>query len=576
MLPAVLRDLHVRNLAVLAEAAVGFGPGLNVLSGETGAGKSIVVDSLALLSGGRASGELIRTGAEILTVTGAFEPVGEGWRQVLRAAGLDATEGELLVRREISREGRNRVFVNDQPATVRLLAELAPFLLTLHGQREELGLAEPELQRQWLDRSGGAEAAQLLERVADAYRRYRSLAERLERVAGDERARLQRIELLRFELQEIDAAAPQLDEEVGLRQEREVLRHAGAILEALRGAHAVLSEDEGSAGERLRRAQRLLGDVAQWEPEAPAWTTLLEELEVQLQDVSLGLARRLGEIEADPARLDEVEGRLAALERLFRRFGGGTRELLELRSRLAEELEELESDAAGRERLEAEVSVTLDAYSQVASELSRARERWSEVLCRRVMEELRELALPKARLRVRLERRRRGDSPLEVEGAPVDFGPEGLDHVVFELSPNPGEDLRPLARIASGGELARVYLALQIAVRGDGEASGCTMVFDEVDVGIGGREAAAVGKKLRNLAAGGQILVVTHLPQVASLADRHFRTRKAVKAGRTFVHVEPLSRDQRVEEVARMLAGEQITELSRSHAREMIVGAEGG
>ena len=580
----MLRDLHVRNLAVLAEASVDFGPGLNVLSGETGAGKSIVVDSLALLAGGRASAELIRTGADTLTVTGSFTPAGEGWRRVLADAGVEpsaSTGGELVVRREVSREGRNRVFVDDQPATVRLLADLAPHLLAIHGQRDELGLADPELQRGWLDRSGGGEAEPLRARTAAAWERYRAVAERLERATGDERARRDRLETLRFQLGELDAAHLQAGEEGELRAQRAVLRHAEAILRGLAGASTDLAEDDGAATERLRRAAASLEEVGEWEPRAAAWSRELEELRIRLDDVALQVSRRAGEVEADPARLDAVEERLAALERLFRKYGkdrGGesSEALLERRAAIAAEIAELDTDEAGRAALERQVAEAFAAYRAAAGELSASRYRWGAALGKAIAKELGDLALPKARLAVELGTRRRAGSAVLVDGEAVEAGPLGWDVVTFTFAPNPGEEPRPLAKIASGGELARVYLALQLAVRGAGRASGATMVFDEVDAGIGGREAAAVGRKLKRLAQGGQILVVTHLPQVASFADHHFRTSKRVADGRTFVSLEALDGDRRVEEVARMLAGKQVTDLSREHARELLASGTAG
>jgi DNA repair protein RecN (Recombination protein N) len=566
----MLLDLHVKNLAVLAEAGVTFGPGLNVLSGETGAGKSIVVDSLALLAGGRAAGDLIRTGADSLTVTGTFAPEGSAWREVLVAAGLEAAGDEVVVRREVSREGRNRAFVDDQPVTVRLLAELAPHLLAIHGQRDELGLSSPELQRQWLDRSGGAAAEPLLDKVDTAFRRYQETAERLARLTGDERARLERIETLQWQLGELDGAGLSSGEEDELRAERQVLRHAETIARGLAKAHGELSEEDDAAVERLRRAQEQLEEAGQWEPRATEWARQLEEARLQVQEVALVVGRRAAEVEADPRRLDAVEDRLSILERLFRKYGESSALLLERRAALAAELAELTTDEEGRQAVERQVAAALAAYREAAGELSAARARWAEALARRVSAELADLALPKARLSVDLTRRRRSGSPLLVSGEETEFGAAGWDQVVFGFTPNPGEETRPLARIASGGELARVYLALQLAVRGEGVASGATMVFDEVDAGIGGREAAAVGRKLRRLARGGQILAVTHLPQVAAFADRHFRTRKNVSDGRTFVSLHELGSDERVEEVARMLAGAEITDLSRSHARDLI------
>ncbi len=584
----MLRELHVKNLAVLAAAAVELGPGLNILSGETGAGKSIVVDSLALLSGVRATAELIRTGADVLTVSGIFSlagPAARGVRGVLEEAGIEldalsgsaAAETEILVRREIARNGRNRVFVNDQPATLRLLAELAPHLLRIHGQREELGLVDPELQRIWLDRSGGPEAEKLGLEVAAAFAEHSRLAARLELLAGGERVRRERLDLLRFELAEIDAAALTAGEEVALRAERELLRHAEAITHALGTAFALLSEEEGAAVDRLARSRSLLEEVEEWEPLAAEWRSEVEELRIRAAEVAQGLSRRLDGLEADPARLDAIEQRLALVERLCRKYGGGelsTTEVLARRAEMAAELDEILGDGEDRGELEAKVGESLARYLAAAQALSARRAAWGETLVGRIGAELKDLGLGKARLAVGLERRRRADSPLELAGERIDFGPSGVDQVVFLFAPNPGEAPRLLAKIASGGELSRIYLALQLAARGEGEAA--TLVFDEVDAGVGGAEAAALGKKLQRLARGGQILAVTHLPQVASHADVHFKISKRVREGRTQVEVEPLSAAARVEEVARMLAGKEVTALSLSHAEELIAGAARG
>jgi DNA repair protein RecN (Recombination protein N) len=569
----VLRELHVRNLAVMADASVELGAGLNILSGETGAGKSIVVDSLALLSGARASAEMIRTEADVLTVSGVFEPEGDGWRAVLEEAGLPAEEPEILIRREISRGGRNRVFVNDQPTTLRLLADLAPFLLRIHGQRDELGLVEPDLQRALLDKSGGPEAAPLLARVAGAHEGWRRLAERLERLTGDDRSRRERIDLLRFQAEEIDAARLRAGEEHELRSERDVLRNAEAISHALGTAFSLLSQDEGSAVELLARSRGLLAEIEAWEPEAAAWGAELDDLRIRAAELASSLGHRVDGLEADPARLDAVEDRLAVLERLCRKHGGDTAAILDRRAEIEAELAELDGDAQDREELEARVAAALADYREAAIALSSARARWGKALAERIAGELKDLGLARARLEVALERRRRSGSPLVAEGVELDFGREGIDQVVLLFAPNPGEEARPLAKIASGGELSRIHLGLQLAARGDLDQARPIYVFDEVDTGIGGAEAAALGAKLQRLARSGQILAVTHLPQVASHADLHFKVSKQVKGGRTSVKVEPLEPEARVEEVARMLAGKQVTALSLSHAQELISGA---
>lgn len=574
----MLCELSVRNLAVLAKAAVAFGPGLNVLTGGTGAGKSIVVDSLALLAGGRASADMIRSGTDVLTVTGVFEPAGDAWRPVLTAAGLaeddDGDDGEggpatLVLRREIHRNGRNRAYVNDQPATVRVLADLAPALLGIHGQREELGLTQPDLQREWLDRSGGAPAEELLARVAAAFERWAAAAARVAAAGDDRQIRAERLDLLRFQAREIDSAglAPGEDEE--LRRERAVLRNAEAILHALGTAAEDLFEDEASAVDRLARSEDLLAGIAEWEGEAAAWRGELEEVRIRIEEVARSLGRRREAIEIDPGRLDEVEQRLAVVERLVKKYGGDTRAVLDRRWEIGDEIDALEGAGENREALVAEVAARLTDYRAVAAELSAHRQRWAEALTRRLQEEIAELGLAKARFEVLLEDER--EEP----------GRHGVDRVVFQFAPNPGEAPQPLARIASGGELSRVSLGLQLASRSaDGGGPGSagdgapTLIFDEVDAGVGGAQAAALGRKLRRLGARGQTLVVTHLPQVASHGHRHFRVEKTVDGGRTSTSVRELSAEERVEEVARMLAGREVTELSRQHARELL--AAGG
>ncbi|HYN23102.1 MAG TPA: DNA repair protein RecN, partial [Thermoanaerobaculia bacterium] len=574
----MLREIHVRNLAVMAEASVELGDGLNILSGETGAGKSIIVDSLSLLSGARASADMIRSDADALTVSGVFELQGDGWRPVLEGAGLEAEGDEVLVRREIARSGRNRVFVNDQPTTLRLLSDLAPFLLRIHGQRDELGLIEPELQRKMLDQSGGAEAEGLRARVAAAFDQHHRLAERLERLSGDDRARRERIDLLRFHAAEIDAARLRAGEEIELRSEREVLRHAEAITRALGTAFSLLSEEEGSAVERLAKSQGLLAGVEAWEPQAVSWNTELEELRIRLAELAGSLNRRLDGLEADPARLDVIEERLAILERLARKHGGlsgDTAAVLARRTEIEAELAELEGDAENKEELEVRVAAALAEYREAAAALSQARERWGKALVERIEGELQELGLARARLAVALERRRRADGPLVVDGQPIDCGREGIDQVVFLFAPNPGEEARPLARIASGGELSRIHLALQLGAHGETEQARPTLVFDEVDTGIGGAEAAALGRKLQRLAKGGQILAVTHLPQVAACADHHFVVSKTSRDGATRSDVQAVTGEARVGEVARMLGGERLSGTTVAHAQEMLaVGSE--
>jgi DNA repair protein RecN (Recombination protein N) len=548
---------------------------LNVLTGETGAGKSIVVDSLALLSGVRASSDLIRTGADSLSIAGVFEPSGDAWRTILAEAGLAAGGDEVVVRREINRQGRNRVFVDDQPVTLSLLTCLAPHLIQIHTQREELGIVSPELQRTWLDRSGGEEATEPTRELRQRYEDYCTLAARLDQLQGDERLRRERIDLLRFQGGEIDAARLQPGEDHALKSERESLRHREAITEALGSSHGRLFDGDESALDQVSKAARSLREIAEWESQGSAWADALESLRVEIEELSGELQGRLMEIDGDPARLDSVEDRLAVIERLCRKYEGDCETVLELRAEIGRELEDLTADESRREEISAEVERSLGDFKTAADRLSSLRHRWADSLADEVHAELADLALEKARFAVALQMRPREDSPLRVADSPVDFASHGYDQITFQLAANPGEALAPLAVSASGGELSRIYLAVQLATRRGTEAAPVTLVFDEVDAGIGGAQAEALGRKLARLATEGQIMVVTHLPQVASQADHHFRVEKRVTAGRTHTDVVALDPMTRIEEVARMLGGKEITDLTLSHAEEMISSGSG-
>ena len=575
----MLRELTIRNLAIIDEVSVEFDRGLNVLTGETGAGKSIVVDALGLLGGARATADSIRSGTETLTVTGRFQPPGGAWRALLENAGFVPEGDELVVRREISRSGRNRVYLDDQPATLRLLLALAPFLLRIHTQREELGLVSNELQREWLDRSAGGRGEKVLAQVAQRFDQLEAVIAQWERLTGNERLRLERIDLLQFQMGEINAARVNDGEEDELRRDRDLLRNAEVIAGALGTSMDLLYDDDESAADRLGRSRRALAELSAWMPEAESWAECLDEIRASLEDVVAGLRSRLSAAESDPARLNDIEDRLATLERLFRKYGASSHEVLTHRARIEDELRELTADEADRAQLEARVEKSVVDYQQAALELSRRRQAWGVELAKEVHSELRELAMGKAEFSVRLERRKREGARVKFEGTAVEHSAEGVDRVVFHLRANPGEAAGPVAKVASGGELARLYLALQLAVNSAGrrdivDAGSPALVFDEVDAGIGGAEAAALGRKLQRLATDGQILAVTHLPQVASFAGEHFRVSKLAGPDRTRIAVERLSAAERVEEIARMLAGEEVTELSRSHAEELI--AAGG
>ncbi len=568
----MLRDLHVRNLAVISEASVEFEGGFNVLTGETGAGKSIVVDALALLRGARASSELLRTDAERMIVSGRFD-FHPGIRAALEASGLDVDETELVVRREVGREGRNRAFINDQPVTLKLLKQATESVLYIHAQREELGLATPETQRAFVDACGGAAADALLRETAAAHEIYAGLARRLEAVRGDRRLRDERVDLLRFQLSEIDAAQLQADEDLELVVERDRLRHSESIASALGHGYLELAEQDASVIDRLAGVERALSTISEWEPQAAAWRTELEELRIRAGELADTLRRELDGVAPDPLRLDQVEDRLATIDRLRRKYGETVSAVLAFREAAVDELQQLEGDLHDGAALEADAARALEAYSQAARRLSTGRRQWARALVSAAESQFADLALGGARLSVEISRQISAAGPLTVDGQAVQIGAAGFDRVDLFLAANPGEEPRPLATSASGGELSRIYLALRLAVQRD-EPAGTTMVFDEADAGLGGEAASALGRKLRLLGRTAQILAVTHLPQVASFADHHFGVRKKVAGGRTKTTVASLETSERVEEIARMLAGDQRTDVSLSHAEEMIALAK--
>ena len=548
-----------------------------MFSGETGAGKSIIVDGLALLVGVRASSDLIRTGAETLQVVGYFTPAGDSWRALLADAGVEVAGEELVVRREIGRSGRSRVFIDDQPVTLRLLTELAPSLLRIHGQREELGLVDPDLQRHWLDRCGGSEVETLLAEVRAAFTRFRELDDRLEKLRGQDRLRFERLDLLRFQLNELDSARPEAGEEERLRAERDVLRHAGAIQEALQKTTDLLFENEPCGYSALTQAAQALAAVAGWEKAAGSGrprstSSVFVSKRSRRRCAGAGSWSKLILRGSTPSKSAWL-----CLDRLFRKYAPTTFELIALREKLEIELSELDDAEGKSEELERRREVARLDLARASAALHDARRRSAQVLEEKVMRDLAELALDKAIFKVEVELRESKNGALEIAGRRVEAGALGSDSVVYLFSSNPGEEPRPLAKVASGGELSRLYLAVQLASRGASAAAGVvTLVFDEVDSGISGAEAAILGAKLRRLAEGGQVLAVTHLPQVASCADHHFKVQKAVRDGRTFTAVEALAAPRRVEEVARMLAGSQVTEASRRHAQELIRTANDG
>ena len=550
----MLRWIRVENIAVIERLEVDFEPGLNLLTGETGAGKSILVDALGLVLGNRASTDLVRTGAETAVVEAGFEidPLPDALRVRLTEAGIDP-DPEIVIRREITKAGRGKVVVNGAGSSRALLVDIATFLVDIHGQGENLTLLRPDAALELLDRFGGSET--LREQVQTAFAGVQDIEDELARLARAAEDRENKRELREFELRELDNAALESGEDEQLQSERKLLAHAERLETLSKRAYASLYDDEGSV---LSRLKSIFSDVEELGSIDERWKSYIAERDAltgQLDDLALDLRDYTGGLDVSPRKLDEIESRLALLERLKKKYGGTLDAVLERREACRRELEDLSSSTEKLEALEVKLESSRKKYKALAAELSKMRTNAAKRLERAVMKELPSLALEKARFSI-------------VMGT-GEWRDTGTDVVELLFSANPGEDPRPLIRVASGGELSRFMLALKsIAAKSDDAK---VLVFDEVDAGIGGRVADAVGEKLEELAALHQVICVTHLPQIASFAPAHYRIDKIERKGRIETRIERLDDEARVEEIARMLAGAVVTESAREHARRLVM-----
>ena len=573
----MLRHLRITHFAILSDVSLELVPGFNVLTGETGAGKSLIVDAVALLRGARASADIPRAGADEAVVEAVFEPPEDlrgAIAERLEKAGLRAGEdGELLVRRVISRGGRSRVHINGGLTTAGALCEIAGLLVDLAGQHEHQGLVDAGRHAGILD-AFGVEPG-LIAAAEDGYRHVRAAATALSGAGTDERTRAQRVDYLRFQLGELDAASLDPGEEGALAAERERLRAVGKLGGAAQSGEERLYSAQGAVVEVLAGISRELGALVAIDEKLAGPARSLEEARVLAEDAAADLRRYAAGISDDPRRLDEIEDRLHVIGRLCRKHGvAGTRELHEARAAMAAELEALEQHDSRRAGLARALLDARTAAANAAEALSVARREAAVRLEKSAGEALSELGMVGARLSVACSARTAAG---QEEGADEDaalswdgrrLGPRGWDRVELLLCANRGEQPRPLAKIASGGEMSRIMLALKLALRRADAVA--TYVFDEVDAGISGSAAEVVGQKLKRVAQGRQTICVTHLAQIAALADAQFRVEKYEKDGRVETAVKRLTEPERREELARMLGGLKITAKTRAHADELL------
>jgi DNA repair protein RecN (Recombination protein N) len=555
----MLRELRIRNLAVIETVAVSFEAGLNVLTGETGAGKSILVDALLLIRGARAQSDAIRTDAEAATVEAVFELGGQSEvTALLDAAGLAPEGDELVVRRELARSGRHRAFVNDSPVTVTFLERLGNHLVDVHGQHEQQRLLEPAAQLELLD--GFAEAEALVDRVGILHGRLRAAETALAELRRTTRDAAQREDLLRFQVSELDGARLRPGEEEALRTEQRRLQHAERFRAGIEEVTDALRDDEASALGRLARAAKVLRDLARLDPAFATPAESLDTAGAQVEEALLALRELRAAVSFDPERLEAIEERLDALNRLKRKYGDSVDAMLAFRDAAAADLDRVAHHDELVAAEEAAVAALRADALAAATALGAVRQTASARLSALIQKEVRALGMERAVFEV------------AVEALPPDqLSARGLERAEFRFSANPGEEVRPLARVASGGELSRIMLALEVVLATADRVP--TMVFDEVDAGIGGRTASALAQKLATVAARRQVLCVTHLAPIAAAAPHHVRVVKAVRGGRTRATVGTPKAEERVEEIARMLGGEPLTDAALDHARELLGAA---
>ena len=573
----MLVELRLENYAVIDNVAVAFAPGLNLLTGETGAGKSILIDALALLLGEKASSDVIRTGADRAVISAVFEAEAASeipLAKILESNGLDEDDGSLILRREIASGGKGRVFVNNQPATVAVLRQFAPYLAVIHAQNESMLSFDGPARLALLD----SFAASQLEPVSVAFSAWKQIRTRIEDLEHGEQDRLRLVDLWTFQKREIEDAKLQPGEDEQLETQKRVLANAEKIYNAAMNAFDLLYEGNASTSSSLRAAQKQIEELSRFEPKFQEALAAIETARISVEDVGATLRDYAGGIQASPEHLAEVEDRLALLDRLKRKYGPSLHDVIQFGVEAARKLDEVENKDETLRQLRAELAAAAAEYLRAARALAKKRAESARKLEKLVEAEINDLAM-KSAFGIQI-------TSSEEEG---NWTASGIDQVVYLISTNPGEPLRQLEHIASGGELSRVMLALKASVEsGAGKSARVTrallpatasrvrtapqrtLVFDEIDTGIGGRAAEAVGKKLKALARSNQVLCVTHLPQIATFADHHYVIEKKESAGRTRTSIRAVTGDERTEEVARMLSGAKLTETSRKHAEQMI------
>jgi DNA repair protein RecN (Recombination protein N) len=562
----MLKELRIKNFAIIDNLNVAFTSGLTALTGETGAGKSIIIDALNLILGGRADSNFIRTGESSATVESLFEITDPQTLDILSELGITVNGGEVVLRRTISNSGKNRCLVNDCTVAVGVLAKLGNRLVDIHGQHDHQALLNPEIHIDLLDLYG-----KTMDERNELSKKYFEYIEDLRKVEGlrsKESDRMQREDLLRFQINEIDKANLSLDEEDLLKAEKNKIQYAEKIHASVKLVLNLIVEKEGSVIDELGVAQRELESLPSLDPDLERQTQRGQSAFCEIEELIEELRNYAQKIEFNPSRLEEIEDRLSEINGLKRKYGGDIALVLDHHEKVSNELDTLSCFQESMEKVQKDIKLHQAVLSKLSVILAEKREKTASIFKKNVEKELSDLGMKDVKLKAQFNYEEGAANFIEFRSQKVKLNSTGLGTVEFLFSPNLGEDLKPLVKIASGGELSRLMLALKSNLNKQDTIP--VMVFDEVDTGIGGKIAEVVGNKLKKIASEKQVFCITHLPQIAGKAISHFVVFKTVKDKRTYSGIRELSEDERVEEIARMSGGKKITEATLNHAREML------
>ncbi|HAP66662.1 MAG TPA: DNA repair protein RecN [Nitrospinae bacterium] len=564
----MLKELRIKNYAIIDELSIDFKAGLNILTGETGAGKSIIIESLGLILGERASDESIRSGEDSASVEAVYDISRvKNIKEKLSESGIETENNELIIRRQISRSGKNRSYINDSAVNLSLLKDIGDMLVDIHGQHEHQTLLHPENHSIVLDLFGNT--LPFREKCRENYSNLQNLQREVNELINKERERVQKIDLLNFQKEEIDKAELKIGEDDDLKNEKNLLQNAERLHRYATESYEALYSTEGSVVEKLNSVITNITEINKIDSSAGKILDDGKEALFEIEDIASRIRDYTGKIEFNPDRLSEIDDRLAEITALKRKYGTNIEDVLTYRKKIDEDLEILSKSQERMDGLSAEIEKLKKEMEDVSMELAKEREKAADRFESMIEKELKELKMEKVRFKVNFSYEEDDTSFIKYKGKSVKLFPEGIGKIEFFFSPNIGEDLKPLSKIASGGELSRVMLSIKNILTNKDSIP--VLIFDEVDAGIGGGVAEIVGEKLKKVSKGRQVFCITHLPQIASRADTHFQIAKKTSNNRTITSIKELKGEERVEEIARMAGGKVITDTARKHAEEMIM-----